>query len=161
MLYSLFVNTKDRKDGYSMKILNYPSDAAENKIIEIIDRGLGFSDEEQKSVLSILENVKKNGDKALMEYTNKFDAPKLAIDSLKVTEAEFQKAENEVSAKFHKALDRAVTQIESFHQKQKQNSWIDTERDGVILGQLVNPVDAAGVYAPGAKVGRRRLSLQF
>lgn len=136
-----------------MSILNYPSEEAENKIKEIIDRGLGFSDEEQESVLSILDNVKKNGDKALMEYTNKFDSPKLQIDALKVSPEEFEKAESEVSEKFHKALDRAVRQIESFHQKQKLNSWIDTERDGVILGQLVNPVDAAGVYAPGAKGG--------
>ncbi len=140
-----------------MSILNYPSKRAEDKIREIIERGLGFSDEEQESVLSILENVKINGDKALMEYTNKFDSPTLTIDSLKVTDDEFKKAENEVSEKFHKALDRAVAQIESFHQKQKQNSWIDTERDGVILGQLVNPVDAAGVYAPGAKGGKTPL----
>ncbi len=136
-----------------MSILNYPSEEAENKIKEIIDRGLGFSDEEQESVLSILDNVKKNGDKALMEYTNKFDSPELQIDALKVSPEEFEKAESEVSEKFNKALDRAVNQIESFHQKQKLNSWIDTERDGVILGQLVNPVDAAGVYAPGAKGG--------
>lgn len=136
-----------------MDILNYPSTKAEDKIREIIDRGLGFSDEEQESVLSILENVKTNGDKALMEYTNQFDAPDLTTDSLKVTDAEFDDAEKNVSEKFHKALDRAVTQIEAFHKKQKQNSWIDTERDGVILGQLVNPVDAAGVYAPGAKGG--------
>lgn len=136
-----------------MSILNYPSEDAENKIREIIDRGLGFSDEEQASVLSILDNVKKNGDKAVMEYTNKFDAPGLSIDSLKVSEEEFVKAESEVSEKFHDALNRAVRQIESFHQKQKLNSWIDTEREGVILGQLVNPVDAAGVYAPGAKGG--------
>ncbi len=136
-----------------MSILNYPSEDAENKIREIIDRGLGFSDEEHESVLSILGNVKKNGDKALLEYTNKFDAPGLSIDSLKVSEDEFVKAESEVSEKFHDALNRAVRQIESFHQKQKLNSWIDTEREGVILGQLVNPVDAAGVYAPGAKGG--------
>ncbi len=69
-----------------MSILYYPSKQAEDKINEIIDRGLGFSEEEQASVLSILDNVKKNGDAALMEYTNKFDAPDLKKEDLKVTE---------------------------------------------------------------------------
>lgn len=136
-----------------MTIYTYPSTDAENKINEIIDRGLGFSEDEHQSVIKILENVKQNGDKALMEYTNRFDSPTLTIDHLVVTEDEYKAAENQVSEKFLKALDRAVSQIERFHEKQKMNSWIDTERDGVILGQLVNPVDAAGVYAPGAKGG--------
>ena len=154
-----YINTNNKYRNYrdNMSILYYPSKLAEDKINEIIDRGLGFSDEEQESVIAILDNVKKNGDKALMEYTNKFDAPDLKTENLKVTEMEFEHAEKIVSEKFHKALDRAVTQIESFHKKQKVNSWIDTDRDGVILGQLVNPVDAAGVYAPGAKGGKTPL----
>jgi histidinol dehydrogenase len=101
--------------------------------------------------------VKKRGDAALMEYTNRFDAPKLSIDQFIVTEEEFIQAEKIVSPEFLKAVDRAVEQIASFHRKQARKSWIDTDREGVMLGQMVNPVDAAGVYAPGAKGGKTPL----
>lgn len=140
-----------------MKVYNYPSQQAEAKVNAIVDRGLGFTDEEQEQVLAILADVKKNGDNALMAYTNKFDAPDLTIEGLRVSEEEFQHAETLVGESFHHAVERAVEQIESFHKKQRQNSWIDTERPGVILGQLVTPVDAAGVYAPGAKGGKTPL----
>ena len=140
-----------------MKIYQYPSGDAEKRVKDTIERGLGFSKQDQEAVEVYLENVKTRGDEALVEYTNKFDSNKVTIDSLKVTPKEFEIALKNVDASFLKALDRSVNQLESFHSKQKENSWIDTPRNGVMLGQLVKPVSAAGIYAPGAKGGKTPL----
>ncbi len=140
-----------------MKIYQYPSKDAEQRVKDTIERGLGFSKKDQENVEVYLEDIKKRGDKALVEYTNKFDSRNVGIDSLKVTEQEFDEAIKKVDASFLKSLDRSVNQLEFFHEKQKENSWIDTPRNGVIVGQLVKPVSAAGVYAPGAKGGKTPL----
>lgn len=140
-----------------MKIYNYPSDLSEKVVSSIINRGLGFSSKEYKAVEDILANIKNSGDKALIEYINKFDAPDLTIESLIVTEDEFKTAFKSVSNKFSQAVDRAIFQIEEYHKKQLENSWITTQREGVMLGQMVNPVGVAGVYAPGAKGGKTPL----
>lgn len=140
-----------------MKIYQYPSKDAEKRVKDTIERGLGFSKQDQETVEAYLEDVKTRGDKALVEYTNKFDSKKVTIDSLKVTPKEFESALKNVDTAFLKALDRSISQLESFHLKQKENSWIDTPRNGVMLGQLVKPVNAAGIYAPGAKGGKTPL----
>jgi len=140
-----------------MKLYHYPSKSAEKRVKDTIDRGLGFSKQDYEAVEAYLEDVKTRGDEALVEYTNKFDSDKVTIDSLKVTPEEFEIALKNVDASFLNALDRSVNQLEYFHLKQKENSWIDTPRNGVMLGQLVNPVSAAGVYAPGAKGGKTPL----
>ncbi len=141
-----------------MEILKYPSESAENKINSIIsERGLDFSEEQFNSVQAILDDVKINGDKALIKYINKFDAPELTMDSIQVTEKEFSEAEKKVDSDFLKALDRACEQVESFHKKQLQNSWFTNVREGVFLGQMVTPVDGAGIYVPGATGGKTPL----
>jgi len=140
-----------------MKQYQYPSKNAEQRIKKTIERGLGFSKQDLERVETYLEDVKTRGDNALVEYTNKFDSNKVPIVSLKVTPEEFDAALKKVDASFLKTLDRSVNQLEHFHLKQKENSWIDTPRNGVMVGQLVKPVSAAGVYAPGAKGGKTPL----
>lgn len=140
-----------------MKIYHYPSEEAEKRVKGTIERGLGFSKQDYEAVEAYLEDIKLRGDKALVEYTNKFDSDKVSIDSLKVTPEEFEIALKNVDTSFLNALDRSINQLEYFHSKQKENSWIDTPRNGVILGQLVKPVSAAGIYAPGAKGGKTPL----
>jgi len=140
-----------------MKLYQYPSRDAEKRVQDTIERGLGFSKKDYETVEAYLEDVKIRGDEALVEYTNQFDSKKITIDSLKVTPEEFEIAVKSVDASFLKALDRSVSQLEAFHSKQKENSWIDTPRNGVMVGQLVKPVGSAGVYAPGAKGGKTPL----
>ncbi|MCG8634894.1 MAG: histidinol dehydrogenase [Desulfobacterales bacterium] len=140
-----------------MKIFQYPSDEAEKRVLDTIDRGLGFSREDHDNVQAYLDDVKKRGDQALVEYTNKFDSKAVTPDSLKVTEEEFDQAMDLMEPEFIKALDRAVEQLTTYHTRQKENSWIDTPRNGVMVGQMVNPVQAAGIYAPGAKGGKTPL----
>lgn len=140
-----------------MNVFEYPSEAAEKRVRDTIDRGLGFSREDHDNVQAYLDEVKKRGDNALVEYTNRFDSKAVTRDTLKVTEAEFKDALDTMSPEFLKALDRAVEQLTAFHTRQKENSWIDTPRNGVMVGQMVKPVQAAGVYAPGAKGGKTPL----
>ncbi len=140
-----------------MKIYQYPSKSAEKRVQETIERGLGFSKTDYENVETFLKDVKTRGDKALVEYTNKFDSSKVTVDSLKVSQKEFDQAFKKVDASFLKALERSVSQVTSFHEKQKENSWIDTPRNGVMVGQLVKPVNAAGIYVPGAQGGKTPL----
>ena len=140
-----------------MKIYAYPSESAEKRVKETIERGLGFSKKDLETVEAILEDVKTRGDAALIDYTRNFDSKNVTIDSIKVTPKEIDAALKKVEADFLKTLDRSAGQLEYYHSKQTQNSWIDTPRNGVMVGQLVRPVSAAGVYAPGAKGGKTPL----
>jgi len=140
-----------------MKIYSYPSVAAEKRVAAIVNRGLSFTKKDYQDVTRIIEDVKKNGNSAVVKYTNRFDAPRLTAESMEVSSLEIKEAKKRVDRSFMRALNRAVSQIEAFHKRQVSNSWIHTDRPGVILGQLVNPVDAAGVYVPGATGGETPL----
>ena len=140
-----------------MKIYHYPSPAAEKKLSAIVDRGLNFKRKDYPAVSRIIEDVRCNGDEAVIKYANHFDAPKLTVESIKVTAGEMEAALKKVDRSFVRAINRAASQIEAFHRQQVQQSWIDTQRPGTVLGQLVNPVAAAGVYVPGARGGKTPL----
>ena len=140
-----------------MKIYTYPSAPAEKKISSIINRGTGVKKKDLLAVTRIIEDVRKNKDQALIKYTNQFDSPELAIGSIQVTPNEFEAASKHVDRPFLRSLNRAVRQIESFHRQQLCSSWINTKRPGTLLGQMVNPVDAAGIYVPGGMGGETPL----
>ncbi|RLC26898.1 MAG: histidinol dehydrogenase [Deltaproteobacteria bacterium] len=140
-----------------MKIYTYPSKSAEARVESIINRGLGFKEKDYLKVSQILEDVRKNGDNALIKYANQFDSPGLSIKSIRVTSDEIEAAANKVKKTFTRSLNRAIAHIESFHKHQLCNSWINTDRPGAFLGQIVNPVDSAGVYVPGGKGGKTPL----
>ncbi len=140
-----------------MKIYHYPSAAAEKKVSAIVNRGLNFKQKDYRAVSRIIDDVRRNGDNAVLKYARRFDAPKLAVGSLKVTHREMDAAVKKVDKGFVRAMNRAASQIEDFHRQQVSQSWIDTQRPGTMLGQLVNPVDAAGVYVPGARGGKTPL----
>ena len=140
-----------------MKIYTYPSKAAEKKLNDIENRTIDFRKKDVTAVSRILQRVKNEGDKALLDYTHQFDSKRVTPTSLQVTSQEFEAAKKMVDRSFIRALNRAARQIRSFHQKQLQQSWISTERDGVMLGQLVHPVDTAGIYVPGGQEGKTPL----
>ena len=136
-----------------MKILRYPSAAADKKMKTIIGRGIDFRKADVQAVTRILNDVKRNGDSALIRYCQAFDSPPMTIETLAVTPEEMVAARTKVDRAFMQALNRAAAQIDAFHRQQLPKSWIDTRRPGTFLGQMVNPVDAAGVYVPGGKGG--------
>jgi len=140
-----------------MKIYKYPSQTAEKKLNEIINRDVGFSEENISVVTDIINNVKKNGDNALIEYSMRFDLCKLNSSSLTVSKQEREEAKKLVSKDFLISLDIAIDKIKKFHTRQIEKSWIATDENGIITGQLVNPVNSAGIYVPGGKGGQTPL----
>ena len=125
-----------------IKILEYGAVS----IDEIFARAVPAVNVEQV-VAEIIENVKKNGDKALYEYCEKFD--KAVLTSLQVSEEEINEAVNSVEPKFLEILKKAAANIRKFHEKQVRNSFIINDEDGVVIGQKIIPVDRAGLYVPG------------
>ncbi len=141
----------------TMKIYNYPSRSANARVASIVNRGLSFKKKDYIAVTRILEDVRKNRDKALVKYVNRYDSPDLDIKSIQVTRQEIDAAAKKADRPFIRSLNRAISQIKAFHKQQLSKSWINTDRHGVFLGQIVNPVDAAGVYVPGGKGGNTPL----
>lgn len=101
----------------------------------------------EKIVSEIIENVKKNKDKAIYEYCEKFDGAKLS--SLLVSKEEIDEAVADADPEFLKILKKAAANITKFHKKQVRNSFIINDEDGIVMGQKVIPVDCAGLYVPG------------
>ncbi|QOR66195.1 histidinol dehydrogenase [Cytobacillus suaedae] len=107
------------------------------------------TEEQRQTVLSIIEDVKKNGDQALLNYTEKFDG--VALSSLKVTEEEVALAFKQVDVETINVIREAAENIRDFHSRQVRESWVTMKEDGTILGQKITPIDAVGVYVPGGK----------
>ncbi|MBR2282695.1 MAG: histidinol dehydrogenase, partial [Spirochaetales bacterium] len=98
-------------------------------------------------VSAILKDVETNGDAALREYTRKLDG--VEIDSIEVSRKEIEDAANSMDPEFMKVLHKASANICSYHFHQKRESFVVSEKDGVVLGQKIVPVSVAGIYVPG------------
>ncbi|EAD0724116.1 histidinol dehydrogenase [Listeria monocytogenes] len=101
----------------------------------------------ETEVKTIIEKVKTAGDQALFDFTSKLDG--VGLTELRVPAADIQAASAKVAPAFLEALQQAKANIESFHSKQKQHAFLDNEKDGVIRGQLIRPLETVGVYVPG------------
>ena len=97
-------------------------------------------------VADIIENVRLRGDRALLEYTEKFDKAKL--ETLQVSQQEINEAVAAVDPAFLEILKKAAANIRRFHERQVRSSFVLTD-DGVVMGQRIIPVDRAGLYVPG------------
>ena len=109
----------------------------------------GYAAEVMKTVEEIIENVRLDGDAALVEYTRKFDGVDLKPGMLRVAPREMEEACSHVDGRLIEAIKNAKRNIERFHEKQKKNSWFMAENEGVFLGQLCRPLEAVGIYVPG------------
>ena len=98
-------------------------------------------------VAEIIADVRKNGDKALFAYCEKFDKAKLT--ALQVTKAEMEEAVAAIDPDFIRILETAAANIRKFHSRQVRNSFIINDEDGILMGQKIIPVDRAGLYVPG------------
>lgn len=102
---------------------------------------------QRKAVLEILQKVKAEGDKALFQYTEKFDG--VSLQSLEVTKAEIDEAISSLDSEMIEIISEAAANIREYHEKQRRQSWFFTREDGTLLGQKVTPLDSVGVYVPG------------
>ncbi len=114
---------------------------------EIIDRKDEIKTNIGDIVSDIIYNVRKNGDKALKEYSEKFD--KVTLDSLLVSQEEIEEAYNLVDKEFIEVLKIAKKNIYDFHKEQMRNGFEIKKENGIILGQKITPIERAGVYVPG------------
>ncbi len=97
-------------------------------------------------VAEIIAQVVKCGDEALRAYTRKFDH--VELDSLEVSQAEFDEALASIEPDFLEILQEAADNIRSYHEKQVRRDYLMSERDGVILGQKITPIEKVGLYVP-------------
>jgi histidinol dehydrogenase len=134
-----------------MKILDSKQKDIVTELKRIIDRGESATEEVAAAVKEVVDRVRKEGDPAVLEYTEKFDRVRLTLTDLRVTPEEIKDAYTKVDPKKIDALKLAARNIRSFHEKQKLSSWVSQEPDGVILGQLARPIRSVGVYVPGGK----------
>ena len=125
-----------------IKIFDY-NEVSKDEIFARLDEKTNVSG----IVSEIIENVKENGDKALLFYCEKFD--KATLSTLEVTEEEIDAAFLKVSPALIEILKEAKENIYNFHKHQVKNSFILNEKDGVVTGQKVTPIEKVGLYVPG------------
>ncbi len=125
-----------------IKIMKY-GEVAPEEIFARVEPAVNVTD----IVSEIIANVRKNGDKALFEYCEKFDKAKLT--ALQVTKEEIDEAVAAVDPDFLRILRTAADNIRKFHSRQVRNSFIINDEDGILMGQKIIPVDRAGLYVPG------------
>ena len=104
-------------------------------------------DDVNETVENILKDVKKQGDKALFEYTRKFD--KVDLKTLEVSEEEIQKAFDTIDKELLEVIKYSHDNIKLFHERQVRNNFIVKKENGVSLGQIINPIEKVGLYVPG------------
>jgi len=139
-----------------IRIFQYPSKKAERYLQKIINRVEEFPKKIEKEVKKIGDGVKKEGDKALIEYTYKFDGVLLNKENLKISKEEIERAYKEISPELFSAIKLAIEKVKKFHYQNLPQSWF-IEDKGIFLGQMVKPVEKAGLYIPGGKGGETPL----
>ena len=105
----------------------------------------------EAAVADILANVKEKGDEALFSYTKEFDKVEVTPETIRVTEEEIEEAYKAVDASLLEVIRKALVNIRSYHEKQRQNSWFTSTENGTMLGQKITPLNRVGVYVPGGK----------
>ena len=134
-----------------MRIQKLNSDTKKNLLEDLLKRSPNNYGQYETSVKEILDKVKEEKDAAVFAYTAKFDGAELTADTIEVTEAEIEEAYAQVDDTLLTVIRKAKDNIESYHAKQRQNSWFDSKPDGTILGQKITPLHRVGVYVPGGK----------
>lgn len=134
-----------------MRIQRLDQDTKKNLLEDLLKRSPNQYSAYEKDVAKILEDVKRKGDEALFGYTARFDGAHLDAETVRVTEQEIQEAYDQVDEELLGIIRRALHNIRTYHEKQRQNSWFDSRPDGTILGQKVTALARVGVYVPGGK----------
>ncbi|HVI85611.1 MAG TPA: histidinol dehydrogenase, partial [bacterium] len=135
-----------------MQFLDIRDKDFDARFAAILARGEETGRDVEEVVKGIIADVRTRGDEALLEYTRRFD--RLDADSvaaLEVTEDEFNEAFARVKDEEIAALKLAVERVARFHEKQRQETWLSTHEEDILLGQMVTPLERVGIYVPGGK----------
>lgn len=134
-----------------MNIVKLTEDTKKNILSDLLKRSPNNYLEYADTVQEIVDHVRENGDQALFEYTKKFDKADIHAGNIRVTKEEIDEAYKEVDAHLIEVIRKALVNIRSYHEKQKQYSWFDSTPEGTMLGQKVTALSSVGVYVPGGK----------
>lgn len=134
-----------------MRIQKLDESTKKNLLEDLLKRSPNQYPEYEARVASILNAVKTEKDKAIFEFTKKFDGAEINADNIVVTEEEIQEAYALVDPSLVEIIRKAKHNIEVYHEKQRQFSWFDSKPNGTMLGQKVTALHRVGVYVPGGK----------
>lgn len=134
-----------------MRILKLDNETKRNVLEDLLKRSPNNYAEYEQRVADILEKIRTEGDRALFGYTKMFDGAEIDADNIKVTEEEIEEAYHMTDPSLLAIIRKALANIRTYHEKQRQYSWFDSKPDGTILGQKVTPLCRVGVYVPGGK----------
>lgn len=134
-----------------MRIQKLDSHTKRNLLEDLLKRSPNQYGEYEAGVARILEDVRIKGDEALFAYTETFDHASINEQNIQVTEEEIREAYELAGEEFVSIIRKALANIQSYHEKQRQYSWFDSKPDGTILGQKVTALQRVGVYVPGGK----------
>lgn len=134
-----------------MRITALNATSRKNLLDELLKRSPNHYEAYGEQVNAILNEVKEKGDEALFSFTERFDGVRLTRDTIRVTKEEIEEAYRQIDPELLEVIRQALKNILSFHEKQKRNSWFDSQPDGTLLGQKITPLQTVGVYVPGGK----------
>ncbi len=134
-----------------MKLIKVTDESIKTILTDLLKRSPNNYDQYASAVTEVVNDVKENGDQAVLSYTKKFDGCDLTAEQMLVTEEEIKEAYNIVEERFIEIIRKALVNIRDYHEKQKQYSWFDSKPNGTMLGQKVTPLESCGVYVPGGK----------
>ncbi len=133
-----------------MKLIRTDSRGFAKVRARLLSRGVAYGKSIESSVNRIISDVRINGDRALIKYTKKFDGVSLTPSTFVVNQKVIKYAYSRVSAADVEDIKYAASRIRKFHERQKTSGW-QYKDNGVLLGQMVTPLDRVGVYVPGGK----------
>lgn len=134
-----------------MRIVELTDSTRKNVLSDLLKRSPNNYSGYEETVNEILAAVKTEGDKALFEYTLKFDKYLLTPENICVTPEEIKEAYALMDPALVEVIRKSAANIRAFHEKQLRNSWFDAKEDGTILGMRITPIGRVGVYVPGGK----------
>jgi histidinol dehydrogenase len=134
-----------------IQIVRFGDAGFEKTLRAIIERGENPPEGVEATVRDIIAAVRTRGDAALFDYTERFDNLRLTTATLQISEAEIEEAAASIDQKTRSALELAAQRIAAYHRKQKTETWLSTDEEDVLLGQMVRPLDRVGIYVPGGK----------
>ena len=134
-----------------MRIQRLNEDTKKNLLEDLLKRSPNQYVEYEDKVAEILKTVKENKDKALFEFTKRFDGVEISQKDIVVSEDEINEAYELVDSSLIDIIRKAKQNITIYHEKQRQYSWFDSKPNGTMLGQKITPLQRVGVYVPGGK----------
>ena len=134
-----------------MRIVKLDENTKKDILNNLLKRSTNNFGDYAATVDEIVNNVRDNGDKALFEYTKKFDKADIKADNVRVTKEEIEYAYSQVDDELLSVIRKSKENIRTYHEKQRQYSWFDSDPKGIMLGQKVTPLESVGVYVPGGK----------